>query len=277
MAEIKPARKTAPRKVKLTPPAEPKVAAPAKKTAAAKHWKPAPAGGRYYGGSSTPAPARNKSRKSASPDAKTQVTKTAAAKKSASSGVKKAAAAEVAGGGPEDPVADAVAAGSLLKGLKGGAKKATAKAPSAGTAFGKSNPRRWVLVEFLACFTVLGLGTIVAPSNRPNGGASHLAVKGSALALLFFILALMTGGGEKSKKAAEGLGALVTVAYLFTSQDAASLVTWISGYFDKSKATAAGASEAASIGAGIGNAGQAVATQIGEGIGNVGTVAGAAQ
>lgn len=212
-----------------------------------KYWKPAPAGGRYYGGGSTPAPARNTKSAAPSASAKTTVVKTAAAKQAAAksaakSGVKKAAAAEVAGGGPEDPVADVAAAGSLLGSLKSGAGKAKDKAPDAGKAFSASNPRRWVMVEFLVCFVILGLGTIVAPAGKKNGGASHLAVKGSALALLFFILGLMSGGGPKAAKAAGALGGLVTAAYVFTSQDSANLVLWISDFFDSGKAASSSGS-----------------------------------
>lgn len=221
------------------------------------HWRPPKAGGRNYGGGSTPGPSGSRS-KTSSPTAQTTVMKTAAAKKAApakkaaaKSGVKKGAAAEVAGGGPEDPLADAAAAGSLLSGLKSGAKKA----PKPGKAFGASNPARWVLVEFLVCFVILGLGTIVAPEGQKNSGASHLAVKGSALALLFFILGLMTGGGAKSAKAAGALGGLVTAAYVFTSRDAANLIKWVDSFFSSSSSSSA----AAGAGAAAGAAGGAVA------------------
>lgn len=200
--------------------------------------------------------------------------------KPAKSAVKKAAAAEAAGGGPEDPVADAAAAGSLLSGLrskgqkaKAGAQKVTDKAPSPGTTLGKSNPARWVLMEFLVCFVILGLGTIVAPSGQKNGGAGHLAVKGSALALLFFILALMSGGGAKSQKAAGALGGLVTAAYVFTSQDSANLIKWVDSFFSSgSSQAAAGAGGGAAAGAGAG------ASDVGSAAGAVlGGVAGAAE
>lgn len=218
------------------------------------HWRPPKAGGRNYGGGSTPGPSGTRS-KTSSPTAQTTTIKTAkkaapAKKAAAKSGVKKAAAAEVAGGGPEDPVADVAAAGGLLSSLKSGGKKAADKAPDAGKAFGASNPARWVLVEFLVCFVVLGLGTIVAPGDQKNGGAAHLAVKGSALALLFFILGLMSGGGIKSQKAAGALGGLVTAAYVFTSQDSANLVKWISSFFaagSSGAATGAGAAAGAGV------------------------------
>jgi hypothetical protein len=203
---------------------------------------------------------------------KAQPAKKTAAKSAAKSGVKKAAAAEVAGGGPEDPVADVAAAGSLLGSLKSGAKKANAKTPDAGKAFASSNPARWVLVEFLVCFVILGLGTIVAPDGKKNGGAPHLAVKGSALALLFFILALMSGGGAKSQKAAGALGGLVTAAYVFTSQDSANLVKWISSFFDAGSASSAATGAGAAAGAGVGDVAGAAAAG-----GALGSLAGAAE
>lgn len=197
--------------------------------------------------------------------------KAAAKKTAAKSAAKKATAAEVAGGGPEDPVADVAAAGSLLSGLKSKGKKAADKAPSPGSSLGTSNPARWVLMEFLVCFVILGLGTVVAPEGQKNGGASHLAVKGSALALLFFILGLMSGGGAKSQKAAGALGGLVTAAYVFTSQDSANLVKWINSFF------ASGNSAAAAAGAGAAAAAGAVAEAAGAGAAAAGAVAGAAQ
>lgn len=243
------------------------------------YWRPPKAGGRNYGGGSTPGPSGSRS-KTSSPTAQTTTIKTAAAKKAAGgtakktaaksaakSGVKKAAAVEVAGGGPEDPVADVAAAGSLLSSFKSGAKKTADAAPSAGKAFSASNPRRWVLVEFLVCFVILGLGTIVAPEGKKNGGAGHLAVKGSALALLFFILGLMSGGGPKAAKGAGALGGLVTAAYVFTSQDSANVIAWISKFFDSGNSSAA-----ASAGEAIGQAGAAAAA--GAAVGNV---AGAAE
>lgn len=188
----------------------------------------------------------------------------AAKKTAAKSAAKKAAAAEVAGGGPEDPLADIAAASALLP-KSGGAGRGGS--PRGGGAFAASNPARWVLVEFLVCFVILGLGTIVAPAGQKNGGAAHLAVKGSALALLFFILGLMTGGGAKSRKAAGALGGLVTAAYIFTSQDSANLVRWVDGFFSPPSSAASGGSAGAASGAGVGGLGGAVA----------GTVTGAAQ
>jgi len=194
-------------------------------------------------------------KKAAAPSAKPAAAKKTAAKSAA----KKAAAAEVAGGGPEDPLADAAAASALLP-KPGATHKSSGPAP--GKAFSKSNPARWVLVEFLVCFVILGLGTIVAPAGQKNGGAAHLAVKGSALALLFFILGLMTGGGAKSQKAAGALGGLVTAAYVFTSQDSANLIKWVDGFFSSgSSAAAAGGAAGAGAGAGaaVGSLGGAVA------------------
>jgi hypothetical protein len=105
--------------------------------------------------------------------------------------------------------------------------------PTAKGRLRRGSPGRLVLVEFLVCFTILGLGTIVAPEGEKNAGASHLAVRGSGLALLFFILALMSGSGPRAGRAAGSLGGLVTVAYVFTSQDAANLVAWIRDFFSQ--------------------------------------------
>lgn len=140
-------------------------------------------------------------------------------------------------------------------------------------------PGRLVLVEFLVCFVVLGLGTIVAPEGKKNAGAAHLAVKGSALALLFFILALMAGGGGKAAKAADALGGLVTAAYVFTSADSANLVKWISAFFDSGKTTTtAPTGTEAHPGGGSGTAAGSGLGGLGATLGQAaGAVAGAAQ
>jgi hypothetical protein len=151
----------------------------------------------------------------------------------------KAAKAVAENGGPENPVA----------GLKGFRERREAKRekdkadrperqPITGTGkLTSSNSNRLIMTEFLICFAILGLGTIVpTPTGDKPEGVGHLAVKGSALALLFFILALIASGGEKANKAASGIGGLVTVAYLFTSQDALNIMTWIGSFYGKPKA-----------------------------------------
>lgn len=97
-------------------------------------------------------------------------------------------------------------------------------------ALSRGNPRRILVVEFLVCFIILGAGTIVAPQGQGNG-VPRLMSKGTALAGLFLILALTSAGGEKSARAAAGLGGLVTVAYIATSKDATNIAAWMKRFY----------------------------------------------
>jgi hypothetical protein len=95
-----------------------------------------------------------------------------------------------------------------------------------------ADPNRGLLAEFLLCFVILGLGTIVAPpSNAAHNGVPRLMVKSSALAALFLILALVSAGSPKAAKAAGGLGALVTVGYTVMGADALNIFQWAARYF----------------------------------------------
>ena len=94
----------------------------------------------------------------------------------------------------------------------------------------RGNPRRILVAEFLVCFIVLGAGTIVGPQGAGNG-VPRLMSKGTALAGLFLILALTSAAGQKSARAAAGLGGLVTVAYLVTSKDATNIAVWLKRFY----------------------------------------------
>lgn len=94
----------------------------------------------------------------------------------------------------------------------------------------RGNPRRVLVAEFLVCFIILGAGTIVSPQGDGNG-VPRLMSKGTALAGLFLILALTSAAGEKSARAAAGLGGLVTVAYLVTSKDATNIALWLKRFY----------------------------------------------
>lgn len=166
----------------------------------------------------------------AAPARKTAPRRPPVKKAAASSGVKKAAAAEAAGGGPEDPIADIAAAAAL----KGGGKKSgggTGGAPAAGTTkLAKNNPL--LLGEFITCFVILGLGTLVTPKSSEEGSnIPRLMIKSSALAGLFLILALVSSTGGKARKTASALGGLVTVTYIVASTDAIAIFNWASKYF----------------------------------------------
>lgn len=104
----------------------------------------------------------------------------------------------------------------------------------------KSNPRHLLVAEFLICLVVLGVGTIVpTPAGAPEEGVPHLMVKGSGLALLFFILAVGSTG-DRGAKVGAGLGALITAGYLLTSQDAHNILAWITAFYSKPGSPGAG-------------------------------------
>lgn len=135
------------------------------------------------------------------------------------------------------------------------------------------SPGRVLMLEFLVCFTILGLGTVVAPSGSKDG-VPRMMSRGTGLCLLFFILGLGASAGPGARRAANGLGGLVTVAYLVTSTDAHNVFAWISGYFSTGGvATTTAATGAAAAGAGIGDVAGAAT---GAGVG-IGSVAGAAE
>jgi hypothetical protein len=149
------------------------------------------------------------------------------------SAAKKAAAAYA----PELAVADA------LKGPKSGAYPGGKAGPGPGALHGPNNA---LLAEFLICFTVLGIGTVVpTPAGKPAEGVPHLMVKGSALSLLFLILALTSAGGQRSRRAATGLGALVTVGYVVAGSDAYNIASWIGQYYSRPGTPGAGVPTAA--------------------------------
>jgi hypothetical protein len=193
------------------------------------------------------------------PAAKGAVKKTAA---------KKAAGTVFAGGGPENPFADALA----LRGLGRDRRKATraAKGPNVGgSKLAAGN--RVLLAEFTACFVVLGLGTVLAPSGTKDG-VPRLMSRGSGLCLLFFILALVSGAGPGARKAANALGGLVTVAYLVTSSDAHNVFGWITQFY-----STAGVQAGSDIGD-LGSTAAAAAGSAGSALGGVaGQVIGAAE
>lgn len=169
-------------------------------------------------------------------------------KKSSASKAKaaKAGATVAAGGGPEDPIADVLA----LKALAG-AKKAP-KAAAQGTVNAvRSRGSKLLLTEFLVCFVILGAGTVVSPTGSKNG-VPRLMTRGTGLCLLFFILALVAGGGDKAKKSAEALGGLVTVSYLVLSSDALEIFKWMTSFFGGA---------AAQAGQGVGDVAGAAAAQ----------------
>jgi hypothetical protein len=174
----------------------------------------------------------------------------------AAKGAAKAGGIVAAGGGPEDPVTDVIAAGSLAGSTGGGAPGAATKAAGAGGDLAKdaakkgaggkgkgkkalgwvwSDNRKLLTAEFVVCVAVLGLGTLVSPEDSKHD-VPRAMIKGSALAGLFFVLALVSTGGQKPARVANALGTLVTATYVLTSADVHNLVSWVSGFFSPKSA-----------------------------------------
>lgn len=134
------------------------------------------------------------------------------------------------------------------EGAAGGAKKAGQGLNKALA--GRQN--RGLLAQYLICMTVLGAGTMVpTPVGRPQEGVPHLMVKGSGLSLLFFVLSLTAATGDKARRAATGLGAVVTVGYLVTSSDAYNILSWIKGFYSKPGTPGAGVTASQAQDAGL--------------------------
>jgi hypothetical protein len=94
---------------------------------------------------------------------------------------------------------------------------------------------------------VVGLSAVGVEDK--SAAPSHMARRASALCVLFFILAIVADGSPGRRKAANGLGLLVTVGYLATERNAfTALGTYFAGAKtggDKSSAGGAGLQEAA--------------------------------
>lgn len=115
-----------------------------------------------------------------------------------------------------------------------------------------SGSRQVLTAEFLLCVMVLLVGYLLqrvdakateskdstpAPGTSSHDSAIHVMVKGSALAGVFFLLALLQAGGKDSgaAKAATGLGTLVTATYVLTSTDVHAIAGWLNQFFTKPK------------------------------------------
>lgn len=168
--------------------------------------------------------------------------------------VVKAGATVAAGGGPQDPAADAAAIGRLAgrdtpkaaakkTGGGGAAAKAGARTAAEKTSAGGkktigwawSDNRKLLAAQFVVCVVVLGLGTLVSPEDSKHD-VPRAMIKGSALAAVFFLLALVATGGQKPARAANAVGTLITAAYVLTSADVHNIVTWIAGFFSPASA-----------------------------------------
>jgi hypothetical protein len=173
----------------------------------------------------------------------------------------KAAGTVAAGGGPEDPVTDVIAVGQLAGAQGGGAPKTAAKTAGEGGDVAKSaskkggaapagkkggrgkkalgwawsDNRKLLTAEFVVCVAVLGVGTLVSPEDSKHD-VPRAMIKGSALAGIFFLLALVSSGGQKPARVANAIGTLITATYVLTSADVHNIVEWIASFFSPASA-----------------------------------------
>lgn len=113
------------------------------------------------------------------------------------------------------PIAEAVASKVIVK--KAG-KTVGARAGKIGRK--QASSQRLLIVEFVVCIVVLGMQPLVS-----DVGPAPWMKKGSAVSLLFFILALIGSIGPGSRKVASGFGGLVTVAVLLNERSVFTFIT----------------------------------------------------
>jgi hypothetical protein len=123
-------------------------------------------------------------------------------------------------------------------GGRGGGRSTSKRRRAVGWAW--SGSRKVLTAQFVLCVVILVLGTLTS-KDEVKSTAARSMVKGSALALLFFLMALLSSAGGSSARAATAMGTLVTAAYALTSSDVHALVKWLGDYFGK-KAPKVGAS-----------------------------------
>lgn len=174
--------------------------------------------------------------------------RTAGAKPPARQRAATAAMTVESGGGPDNPVTDALAVSqatgrstgaaakqgsdALGKATGGGRKTPTRSRARRGLSWAWSDNRKLLVAEFIACIVVLGLGTLTAEEGSKDD-VGRAMVKGSALAGMFFVLSLVAAGGKGPARAANAVGTLVTAAYVLTSSDVHNLVSFVAGFFSK--------------------------------------------
>lgn len=93
-------------------------------------------------------------------------------------------------------------------------------------------PRKMLLGELVVCLVIVWGGALVAPQGS-NNGTTRAMVKTSGLAAVFLVLALVSAGGKGAQKTASAFGALVTLAYAFTSSDALELAKWVGQFWSR--------------------------------------------
>lgn len=163
----------------------------------------------------------------------------AAGKKAAASGSgTRTAAADTGGGAPSEAAARERGAGPRRRqptDARGHAtfrgEKKGGRGRSKALAWAWSGNRRILTAEFVLCAAILILGAFTSKEKDSSAIAVRTMVKGSALALVFFLLAIMTAGKGSAAKFATAVGTLITTAYAVTSPDVHAVVSWLGDTF----------------------------------------------
>jgi hypothetical protein len=125
-------------------------------------------------------------------------------------------AAPSGGGGKTSP-----AAGRTPTGLApaGGKRPVTARQAGRKARLALHLSDRALFAEFLLCLVMLLVGGMTGTLAQDGKGlGSTVAIRGTALAGLFFTLGLVSSGGKAAKQLAAGLGLLVTLAYMLNDR-----------------------------------------------------------
>jgi len=81
-----------------------------------------------------------------------------------------------------------------------------------------TGPRRFLVAEFLICMVLVTIGPL-AESRRGESSGTWLK-RASSIFGIYFVLGLISTGGQAAAKAAAGFGGVVAVAMLVTNRDA---------------------------------------------------------
>jgi hypothetical protein len=112
-----------------------------------------------------------------------------------------------------------------------GQGKGKGKRRSRALAWAWSGNKRILTAEFVLCAAILILGAFTSKEKDSAAIATKTMVKGSALALIFFLLAILTAGKGGAAKTATAIGTLITTAYAVTSPDVHAVVVWLRDTF----------------------------------------------
>lgn len=131
------------------------------------------------------------------------------------------------------PVASGGKAAPSVEGRKAraGGSKRTGRPGRVGR-FARNN--KLLLGEFFAAILLLVLGAMA--ESDPTQAGSKAAVRGTAIAAVFTVLALVSSGGQGARKVANVLGLLVVLAYLVNE---AALIDTVTGWITSKKVTGA--------------------------------------